>query len=47
MSVYGYMFVKPWKPEEGTESPRAEFTFVCELADFGCWEINPGLLQEK
>ena len=35
-----------WRPEEGVGSPETGVTGGCEPL-CGCWELNPGPLQEQ
>jgi hypothetical protein len=35
-----------WRSDEGIKSPGTGVTGACEH-QYGCWELNPGLLQEQ
>lgn len=46
MSVYLVFTWWPWSPEEGVISPRTGVIASWALS-YGCWESNPGFLQEQ
>lgn len=45
--MYAYKYRCPWRPEEMLELLELELKAVINSAQYGCWKLNSGSLQEQ